>query len=114
MKAAGLNAAFLTPRQGRLSWFCGFMLGAKTQNYYHAHKYVESFINADACVQMTNLYYYGTANTNVTPDKIQNQDLAASLDLGNPRAIVSGNNHLQSWSPNRSALELAWQEVVAS
>jgi spermidine/putrescine transport system substrate-binding protein len=114
MKAAGLQAAFLNPRQGRLSWFCGFMLGAKTTNYYHAHKYVESYINLDACVQMTNLYYYGTANTGVTPDKLQDQNLIATLDLTNPKAIVSGTNHLQSWSPNRPALELAWQEVVAS
>lgn len=114
MKAAGLDAAFLNPRQGRLSWFCGFMLGSKTANYYHAHKYVESFINLDACVQMTNLYYYGTSNTGVTTDKIKDPNLAASLNLGDPRALVSGNNHLQSWSPNRPALELAWQEVVAS
>ena len=114
MKAAGLNAAFLNPKQGRLSWLCGFMLGSKTQNYYHAHKYVESFVNLNASLQMTNLYYYGTSNTGVTPDKLTDKNLANTLNLGDPRAIVSGTNHLQSWSPNRSALELAWQEVVAS
>ena len=38
------------------------MLGAHTKNYHHAHDYVESFINQDACAQMTNCFYYGTAN----------------------------------------------------
>jgi spermidine/putrescine transport system substrate-binding protein len=114
MKAAGLQAAFLDPSQGRLSWFCGFMLGSKTANYYHAHDYVESYINHDSCAQMTNLYYYGNANATVTSDQIQDKTLATALDLGNPQAITSGSNHLQSWSPNRPALELAWQEVVAS
>ena len=114
MKAAGLKAAFLAPSQGRLSWFGGFVLGSKTANYYHAHNYVESFINHDACAQMTNLYYYGNANATVTADQIQDKTLADSLDLGNPQAVTSGANHLQSWTPNRSALELAWQEVLAS
>jgi len=114
MKAAGLQCAFLNPSQGRLSWFCGFMLGAKTQNYFHAHQYVESFINHDACVNMTNLFYYGTSNTTVTPDLVTDKNLATELDLANPLAITSGTNHLQSWTPNRPQLELAWQEIVAT
>ena len=65
MQNAGLKVAYMNPSQGRLSWFCGFMLGKDTKNYYHAHKYVESFINQKACAQMTNLYYYGTSNTKV-------------------------------------------------
>jgi spermidine/putrescine transport system substrate-binding protein len=114
MSAANVKCAFLDPSQGRLSWFCGFMLGAKTNSYYHAHDYVESYINHASCLQMTNLFYYGNANATVTADMIQDKTLAASLNLGNPQAITSGTNHLQGWSPNRSKLELAWQEVVAT
>jgi spermidine/putrescine transport system substrate-binding protein len=114
MHAAGLPVAYLNPSQGRLSWLCGFMLGAKTQNYYHAHEYVESFINHDACAQMTNLFYYGTSNQTVKPSEIQNKTLVAALDLGNPKAIGASDVHLQSWSPNRAQVELAWQEVLAS
>jgi len=114
MTAAGLPVAYLSPSQGRLSWLCGFMLGAHTQEYYHAHDYVESFINHDACAQMTNLYYYGTSNATVTPAEIKNKTLVAALRLGDPRAIAASDVHLQSWSPNRAALELAWQEVLAS
>lgn len=32
MTKAGLKCAFLQPSQGRLSWICGFMLGAQTKN----------------------------------------------------------------------------------
>ena len=45
---------------------------------------------------------------------IQNKTLVRALDLSNPQAVTTAPNHLQSWSPNRSALELAWQEVVAA
>jgi spermidine/putrescine transport system substrate-binding protein len=114
MKAAGVPVAFMNPSQGRLSWLCGFMLGANTKNYYHAHDYVESFINHNACANMTNLYYYGTSNASVKASEIKNQELVTALKLGNPSAIAASDVHLQTWSPNRSALELAWQEVVAA
>ena len=105
---------FLDPSQGRLSWFCGFMLGAHTKNYRHAHDYVESFINKAACADMTNTYYYGTSNTQVKASDITDQSLAKSLDLGNPHAIAAPDVHLQSWEPNRSAYDLAWEEVKAA
>jgi spermidine/putrescine transport system substrate-binding protein len=113
MTQAKLPVAFLNPSQGKLSWFCGFMLGSQSKNYYHAHEYVDSFINKDACAQMTNAFYYGTANMLVTPADIQDKTLAASLKLSDPHAISAGNVHLQSWAPNRRELELAWQEVQA-
>ena len=114
LSAAKIPVAFLNPSQGRLSWLCGFMLGAQTKNYYHAHDYVESFINHAACAQMTNLYYYGTSNASVKPSEIKNQTLVTALKLGDPNAIAAPDVHLQAWSPNRNALELAWQEIVAA
>lgn len=114
MQGDGLQVAYMQPSQGRLSWFCGFMLGKNTKNYYHAHEYVESFINQKACAQMTNLYYYGTSNTKVLASDVKDQTLAKALKLGDPHAIGASDVHLQSWEPNRQQYELAWQEVQAA
>jgi spermidine/putrescine transport system substrate-binding protein len=114
MSQAGLKVAYLNPSQGKLSWFCGFVLGAHTQNYFHSHKYVESFINHHACVQMTNLFYYGTADMTTKPSEIKDPHLAKQLNIGDPHAIEASDVHLQSWQPNRPQYELAWQEVLAS
>jgi spermidine/putrescine transport system substrate-binding protein len=114
LSGQNIPVAFLNPSQGRLSWLCGFMLGAHTKNYYHCHDYVESYINRAACAQMTNSYYYGTSNAAVKPSDIKNQTLVKALKLGSPTAIAASDVHLQSWSPNRAALELAWQEIVAA
>jgi spermidine/putrescine transport system substrate-binding protein len=114
MQGDGLQVTYMQPKEGRLSWFCGFMLGKNTQNYYHAHDYVESFINQKACAQMTNLYYYGTSNTKVKASDIKDQTLAKALNLGDPHAIAAPDVHLQSWQPNRQEVELAWQEVQAA
>ena len=113
MKTAKVPVAFLKPSQGRLSWFCGFMLGKQTENFFHAHEYVESFINKQASAQMTNVFAYGTSNAKVTPGDVTDKALAAELRLGNPRAISEGV-HLQSWAPNRTAIERAWQEIKSA
>ena len=114
MKEAGLKVKFMEPEEGRLAWACGFMLGADTENYHHAHEYVESFIDHKSNVQMVNLFYYGAANTAIDINKIDNQTLVDSLQLDDPQAIASDDVHLARYMPNLSAVELAWQEVVAS
>jgi spermidine/putrescine transport system substrate-binding protein len=114
MNAAKLQVAYLNPSQGKLSWFCGFVLGSQTQNFFHAHKYVESFINHHACVQMCNLFYYGVADETVKPSDIKDPKLAKQLNIGDPHAIVASDVHLQGFQPHRSQYELAWQEVLAS
>jgi spermidine/putrescine transport system substrate-binding protein len=114
MNHAGLKVAYLNPSQGKLSWFCGFVLGSQTKNFFHTHKYVESFINHHACVQMTNLFYYGTSDKTIKPSEIQDPKLAKQLNVGNPTAIEDPSVHLQAYQPNRPQYELAWQEVLAA
>ncbi len=114
MSKAGLQVAYLNPSQGKLSWFCGYTLGSQTKNFFHAHKYVESFINHHACVQMTNLFYYGTADRTIKPSEVQDAKLAKQLNIGNPTAIEASDVHLQSYQPSRPQYELAWQEVLAA
>jgi spermidine/putrescine-binding protein len=114
MKNAGLKVAYMNPRQGKLSWFGGFVLGSETKNFFHAHKYAESFINHYACVQMTNLYYYGTCDATIKPSEIKDPKLAAQLNIGNPHAVIASGVNLQSPQPSRDQYGLAWQEVLAS
>ena len=114
MKEAGLKVDFMEPEEGRLSWACGFMLGADTENYHHAHKYVESFINHKANVQMVNLFYYGSSDTTIKPSEVENKALAKELKIGEPGALEDPSVHLQSYQPNRALYEQAWQEVMAS
>ena len=114
MKAAGLPVEFMEPRQGKLGWNCGFMLGAHTKSYYHAHAYVESFINHAAAVQMVNLFYYGNADATIKPSDVKDKALAEKLNIGDPKALSGPGVHIQSWMPNENDVALAWQEVQAA
>jgi hypothetical protein len=75
---------------------------------------VESFINHHGCVQMTNLFYYGTSDKTIRASEVQDPKLAKQLNIGNPLAIEASDVHLQSFQPHRSQYELAWQEVLAA
>jgi spermidine/putrescine transport system substrate-binding protein len=114
MKQAGKPFAYMNPSQGKLGWYCGFMLGKNTKNYYHAHQYLESFINHRACVNMTNLFYYGTADATIKPSEVKDPTLAKSLNVGNPNALSSAGVHLQAWEPNEAQVQLAWEQVQAA
>lgn len=106
--------AFMQPSQGRLGWYCGFMLGKSTKNWFHAHEYVESFINHKAAVNMVNTFYYGNADVTITKAEVSDKTLVKSLELSNPNVLSSPSIHLQSWAPNEAALQQAWEEVVAA
>jgi spermidine/putrescine transport system substrate-binding protein len=114
MKDAGLKVAFMEPEEGRLAWCCGWTLGSKTENFHHAHKYVESFINHKSNVQMTNLFYYGTADTTIEASEIENKALAKELKIGVPGALEGEDVHLQSYMKDRALVEQAWSEVLAA
>jgi spermidine/putrescine transport system substrate-binding protein len=114
MKAEGLAVEFMEPSQGKLGWTCGFMLGSTTKNYRHAHQYVESFINHAACVDMVNLFYYGSADATVEPSDVKDKGLATKLNIGDPAALSGDNVNLQSWMPNENEVALAWEEVHAA
>jgi spermidine/putrescine transport system substrate-binding protein len=114
MKAAGLPVEFMQPSQGKLGWVCGFMLGASTKSYRHAHEYVESFINHKAAVDMVNLFYYGNADATITAADVENKALAKKLNIGDPQALEGEGVHIQSWMPNEDEVALAWQEVSAA
>jgi spermidine/putrescine transport system substrate-binding protein len=114
MKNAGLKVTFMEPYPKKIGWMCGFMLGAHTKSYYHAHKYVESFINHAACVQMVNVFYYGNADATIKASDVKDKTLAKKLNIGNPRALAAPNIHFQSWMPNENDVALAWQEVQAA
>jgi spermidine/putrescine transport system substrate-binding protein len=114
MKAEGLAVEFMEPSQGKLGWTCGFQLGSTTKNYRHAHQYVESFINHAACVDMVNLFYYGSADATVEPSDVKDKGLATKLNIGDPAALSGDNVNLQSWMPNENEVALAWEEVHAA
>ncbi len=64
---AGMNYQYMQPKEGRISWVCGLGLFADTENYHHAHEYVDSWASKEAAEFLLAYYYYGHTNTDGGP-----------------------------------------------
>ncbi len=114
----------MNPSQGELAWYCGFIMGKGTQNYYHCHEYVDSFIGHDACVDLGNTFVYASANLSVkssdlnvygpnNKDAYARPEAVAVLNFGDPNRVAPPV-HLEQFIVQRAKYQQAWAEVKAS
>ena len=112
-KQKGLDVTYMEPKEGRLSWNCGLVLGADTKNYYHAHEYAEAWASPKSADWIIANYYYGHANTSADIAKID-PNLVKVFHLDDPGALQEPRAHLDRWVANRRKLAQAWDEVKAA
>ena len=67
----------------------------------------------DACVDLTNLFAYGSSDSTVQVSEIKDQELATKLKIGDPKALEPPV-HLEKYIPNRDKYQQIWAEVKAS
>jgi spermidine/putrescine transport system substrate-binding protein len=110
---AKLDVVYAEPKEGRLSWNCGFVLGKDTQNFHHAHAYVDAWISAASAAWMIPNYYYGHTNTTVDTSAID-PELVAVFKLDDPSALEEPKAHIERYVPDRRRFARAWDEVKAA
>ncbi|MEA2184968.1 MAG: spermidine/putrescine transport system substrate-binding protein [Solirubrobacteraceae bacterium] len=124
MLVAGLDAGWLNPSQGQLAWYCGFVMGKGTQNYHHAHEYVDSFMSKEAAIDLANTFVYASANLQVTKADLNvagagNKDAYAQpaavdvLNFGDPNRVAPPV-HLEHFIAQRGKYQQVWEDVKAS
>ena len=112
-KAKGLEVVYSEPKEGRLSWNCGFVLGKETKNYHHAHAYVDTWIGAASAAWIIPNYAYGHSNTAVSLDGVD-PELVAAFHLDDPTALEEPKAHIERYVPDRRRFAKAWDEVKAA
>jgi spermidine/putrescine transport system substrate-binding protein len=118
-KAKGLKVTYMEPKEGRLSWFCGFVLMKDAKGYHHAHKYVDEWISKQSGTWLMENYAYGISNKDIDfqaliDEKKLDPDFAKVMHLGHPEALQEPNAHMDRFIPNRAAYNKAWDEVKAA
>ena len=112
-KNAGLDVVYMNPKEGRITWSCGFGLFNNTQNYYHAHDYVDSWSSSKAAQFLVGSYYYGHANTHIDLSGVS-PDIVKALSLDDLSILVPPNSNQESYIPRRQVYADAWSEVKAA
>ncbi|HEY5905939.1 MAG TPA: extracellular solute-binding protein, partial [Actinomycetota bacterium] len=111
--AAGMNYLYMQPTEGRISWVCGMALFADSQNYNHAHEYVDSWASKEAAEFLLAYYYYGHTNTTADLDVVP-EGVRTALSLDDPTALDEPNAHPETFIPRRSIYQQYWSEVQAA
>jgi spermidine/putrescine transport system substrate-binding protein len=111
--AEGMNYHYMKPKEGRVSWVCGFGLFADTENYHHAHEYVDSWTSTDAAEFLLAYYYYGHTNTEADLSVVP-PGLVDALGLDDPTVLDPPNAIPESYIPRRDVYAQYWGEVLAA
>jgi len=114
-KKAGLDVVYSDPKEGRLGWNCGFVLIKDTDNFRHAHEYVNTWVSPESALWNITNYAYGMANTNLDLAKID-PDLVAVFHLDDPAAREEPRAHYARplTTERRAAYAQRWDEVKAA
>jgi spermidine/putrescine transport system substrate-binding protein len=111
--SAGMNYLYMEPKEGRVSWVCGFGLFNDTQNYHHAHEYVNSWASTKAAEFLLGYYYYGHTNTEADVS-VAPEGVVQALGLDDPTVLEEPQSHPESYIPRRDVYAQIWSEVLAA
>jgi spermidine/putrescine-binding protein len=114
-KDAGLDVVYSEPKEGRLGWNCGFVLMKDTENFRHAHQFIEAWSSEKSAEWIINNYAYGHANTAVDLSKVP-KDYVKVFHLDDPKAREEPNAHYARpvSTADRSRYAQRWDEVKAA
>ena len=114
-KEAKLDVVYSDPKEGRLGWNCGFVLMADTENFRHAHEFVDTWSSVESAEWIINNYAYGHANTTVDLANVP-EDYVAVFHLDDPTAREEPNAHYSRpvSTERRAAYAQRWDEVKAA
>ncbi|MGH2636053.1 MAG: ABC transporter substrate-binding protein [Actinomycetota bacterium] len=111
--AAGMNYRYMEPKEGRISWVCGMGLFADTENYHHAHEYVNSWASTKAAEFLMAYYYYGHTNTEVDLAALP-EGVVDALGLDDSTVLEPPRSIPESFMPRRDLYAQYWSEVLAA
>jgi spermidine/putrescine-binding protein len=100
--AAGMNYLYMQPTEGRISWVCGMALFADSQNYRHAHEYVDSWASKEAAEFLLAYYYYGHTNTTADLDVVP-EGVRTALSLDDPHGARRSRTRIRRPSSRAGA-----------
>jgi spermidine/putrescine-binding protein len=111
MKKKKLPVVYMRPKEKPIAWVGNFMLLAGSPRPKLAHAYVNAWSSTASAKWLEDNYGYGHANTHAHPSS---KDLAAALQISNPKAVDLPNAYLDRDIPRRAVYARMWEEVKAA
>ncbi len=113
-KMKGVPIEYMWPKEGRLAWVCGLVLGAETKVPGRATSAVAAANTPKVGAWLTDAYQYGSAQQNGVTDLIKDKALLTAFSLDDPTAFAAPRAWFEQPLPNRAEYVKAGQAVKAS
>ena len=107
----GYAVDYIDPAEGRLSWICGFGIGANETNLDLAYDYLNAVTAPQSMANMGNEFYYGVASKAGTD--LLDPYIADILDLDDPTTLENSFFYRPLSEELRTEIEDIWTEVKA-
>jgi spermidine/putrescine-binding protein len=105
---------YIRPKEGVLSWAEVLAVSATTENWYHAHEYMDAWADVKVAERLVSVWGYGHSNVNIDLDSLD-QEVVTVFGLDDPLASLSEPaSYFDRYQPNRAAYTRAWEEVKAA
>jgi spermidine/putrescine-binding protein len=113
-KMADVDVRYMSPKEGRLAWVCGFVLHSQATQPGRATLAVAGATTPQVGAQLTDVYQYTSAQQNGVSDLIQNTELIEAFSINDPTAFAPPRAWFEAPLPNRKEYVDAAAEVKAA
>jgi spermidine/putrescine-binding protein len=113
-KMKGVPIEYMWPKEGRLAWVCGLVLGAGSKVPGRATSAVAAANTPTVGAWLTDAYQYGSAQQNGVTALIKDKALLTAFSLDDPTAFAAPRAWFEQPLPNRAEYVKAGQDVKAS
>lgn len=103
---------YITPKEGRLGFVCGFGVSSQTKNLDQALAYMDAVIAAPSMANFSNEYGYGSANTTALP--LIEPEIVKLFSMDDPTAIENTVFYKPLTQAQRQKITTMWNDVKAA
>jgi hypothetical protein len=111
---AGVDVRYMSPKEGRLAWVCGFVLHSQATQPGRATVAVAGATTPPVGALLTDVYQYTSAQQNGVADLIENRELIEAFSINDPTAFAPPRAWFEAPLPNRKEYVDAAAEVKAA
>ena len=109
---AGLKVDYIEPKEGRMSWVCGYVISSKVQNIDLAYDYIDAMISPASMAEESNQYAYGSSNLNAIP--LTDPALVKLFHLDDPSLLQHTVFYQSLTDQQRQDFTNMWTDVKAA
>ena len=112
LRRQGVPVDYIHPKEGRLSWVCGYGISAKAQDPLLAHAYIDAMISRQGMAAAIDELAYGAANPAALP--LADQETVALLELDKPELIEQAVFYQPLSGIQLKGMSEAWNRAKAT